>query len=186
MFQCTKRRADTFMLVDEGRVARDPETGAIAWLGGGPGSWADAAREHLAEYFEAGLIEDSGQMTRDGSVQRLTTAGRYLMRRWHEGAGESVVDTVADDPNLDVSTLRTPVGPYDEITYRATVGPDLVVAGGFVDLMRTEPNADYIGRPYQWSVLVARRVEGAAPQVLLDLPEPQAVELAAAILTAVR
>lgn len=185
MFQCTRRRADTFMLVDEGRVARNPETGAIAWLGGGPGSWDASAREHLAEYAEAGLIEDSGQMSYDGPVQRLTVAGRYLMRRWHEGPGESVTPTVADEPRLDMSALRTPAGPYDEVTYRARVGGDLLVVGGFADSTRDDPDAD-IGRPYQWGVLVARRVKGIAPQVLLDLREPQAVELAAAILTAVR
>ena len=85
MFPVTKRRADTLNLVAEQRVVRDIDNDTFDVVGGGIG-WHATALRHLAEFHEAGLIEDGEVLLSAGRRwQRLTVAGNYLLRRWHHG-----------------------------------------------------------------------------------------------------
>lgn len=101
MFELTMRRADTFTLVFENRVARSRKSGEFHFLGGSPGSWAAKAREHLAEFFAAGLIEDSPTFPgspkplppmADSYPQRVTKAGDFLFRSWSRGPRTALVE----------------------------------------------------------------------------------------------
>jgi hypothetical protein len=197
VFQQKSRSVDTFGLVAEKRVIRHAD-GRIEWTGGGPGSWSGVARERLAEFYEAGLVEEDPEYAglvrfEDGSnLLRLTKAGKFLLRRWLHGPAEMIVEMPVNERDLpvpqeirdhltEVYSRRRVADPEDG----ADPALDFRVYGGHIEDPDWVPG--HGTGPYDDRVLIAFRMS-TGPRVVeskaFDLTPAHARALATAILAA--
>jgi hypothetical protein len=186
MFQFTHARGHAFDLVTRGRVSRHPGNGCFHVEPGPPPHLADGGM-HLAEFYQAGLIEDS-PITVAGTAQhvmRLTVAGIHLDNRWRGDQVEAVIQLPEHDTNLTWNGKP----PFQRITFAQAVGPVYVVGGNNGN---PGPDAEsgthvlLLGPPRARILSSSDDFSSPRPSIIASLPRKDACELAAALLAAVR
>jgi hypothetical protein len=171
------RRADTMTIVGE-RLAVRHHTGKFKLVAKACG-YLDLVLKNLADFFEAGVIEERGTEDTEGWRElRWTKTGHYLWQQWKQGPPRAIVEL----PGVEQDGGTIPQASERMLTDAgwSILNAWKVTDGWVVELTRFRQGEEHEAREEKVLLLDAR---GLAYR---GLPRAEASALAAAVIAAAR